>query len=912
MKSRIVLAVLSIVILTTTAFAADPAMVEIKSRSQAQFLVEQGLTAHTRIGNRLLITLSPDEQERLDEAGIAYEVIVSDADPSNTALVIQHDRAATTKAALEGLGVTYDIGAGLHLAPMGPSSAREISQTSKLSATLLSDLEVPIEYWPTTVPALPLMDIDYPTDSLADLISQDSLFAYDVRLEEFNTRYIFTDSIDRARDWIAQKFMDWGYTDVSTPTFYWNGTHYNVMCVKQGYAEPDKVIVIGGHYDSITYGEEPGPEFYAPGADDDASGVALTMELARVLSGVPTRKTIIFMAFSAEEVGLVGSRAAAQGFLDAGVDVEVMFNYDMVAYVEEAHWPLDLSGGPQNGYMWLSHDAAQRLTNLTPVATSMGASSDHYSFYERGFNVCNNIEGNFNNGGWHTNLDIHERLNFDFFTDVARMAVASVAIAANAASPTEIEQLVDVGDGQSLELYWDPCLPEYEYTVLYGVESGVYTDTVEIIGGACSTVLSGLVEGQQYHMSVVGVIPDGYPAVYGVEDTLTPLSIPRTPAAVSAEPGLNTVVLDWAESIEGDFSHYRIYRQIEDFQYQLLADNVTTSEYLDEEVVGQIWYSYRIAAVDMEGNESELSEAVVSTAATFDGGVLVVDEWSSTTGSPAQGVQEEYIDSLLGPLGHHLARVDSSGESLTASQAGPYSSILWIDDDVGNQWIERSEETLRWYAGFPTNLMVEGFQTVQFWVASPTSPGDFIRDYFRIGSWTDHPSADFTGATGAGSWPDIDIGTNSLFGDLIPSVPTFDLISGGQAIYLYDSESDNPASEGLCCGVAYETDSAKYVLLGFPLYWLTEESAQALVAHAMAWFDEGGGEDLPGDVDGNAIVDIADLVYLISWAFLGGSPPVDINRADVNGSCVVDISDIVYMVEYMFLGGTDLQPGCVR
>jgi hypothetical protein len=611
-------------------------------------------------------------------------------------------------------------------------------------------------------------------------------------------------------------------------------------------------------------------------------------------------------------VGLVGSRAAAQGFLNQGVDIEAMFNYDMVAYVEEAHWPFELSGGPQDGYMWLSHDAALRLTDLTPVIASMGGSSDHFSFYERGFNVCHNIEGNFNFAGWHTNLDIHERLNFDFFEDVARMAVASIGIAANSASPTEIEELVDVGDGQSLELEWTPCLPEYEYMVLYGTESGVYTDTVDIPGGTCATVLDGLVEGQQYHVSVVGRIPDGYPAVYAIEDTLTPLSIPRAPQAVEVEPGLNEVVLDWNEAIEGDFSHYRIYRQVEDYGYQLLVDNVTMSEYIDTAVVGQVWYGYRIAAVDLEGNESDLSAEVTSTAATFDGGVLVADEWSASPGSPSQAVQAEFIDSLMGQVGYHLNQVDTSGESLSKAEAGPFSTVLWIDDDVSNKWIDDSEEALRWYAGFPTNLMVEGFRTAQYWDGSPTSPGDFIRDYFRIGSWVEHSAMDFAGATGTGSWPDVEIGPNCPFGDLAPSIPTFGLISGGQEIYLYDSDSDDPSSEGLCCGVAYESDSARYVLLGFPLYWLTEESAQAVVAHAMAWFGEGAGADVAGDVDGNGVFDIADLVFMVAYSFQGGVAPVDLNKADVDGSCVVDISDIVYMVQYLFFGGPDLQPGCVR
>jgi Zn-dependent M28 family amino/carboxypeptidase len=89
------------------------------------------------------------------------------------------------------------------------------------------------------------------------------------------------------------------------------------------------VYVVTGHYDSrVTDVLDATSD--APGADDDASGVAVIMELARVLATRAPEATIVFAAVAAEEQGLYGSDHLAQKYRDAGTDIQAMFSNDIV------------------------------------------------------------------------------------------------------------------------------------------------------------------------------------------------------------------------------------------------------------------------------------------------------------------------------------------------------------------------------------------------------------------------------------------------------------------------------------------------------------------------------------------------------------------------------------------------------
>lgn len=93
----------------------------------------------------------------------------------------------------------------------------------------------------------------------------------------------------------------------------------NVVATIRGTTDPDRIYIATGHYDSIN-SEVMNATLDAPGADDDASGVAVIMELARVLSRHPLDATVMLAAVQGEEQGLLGSRGS--GRRSGGQEVE--------------------------------------------------------------------------------------------------------------------------------------------------------------------------------------------------------------------------------------------------------------------------------------------------------------------------------------------------------------------------------------------------------------------------------------------------------------------------------------------------------------------------------------------------------------------------------------------------------------
>jgi acetylornithine deacetylase/succinyl-diaminopimelate desuccinylase-like protein len=147
--------------------------------------------------------------------------------------------------------------------------------------------------------------------------------------------------------------------------YSWRGNDWNNLVATfpaDASLDPDEPhVVVGAHIDSTS---EAGAEL-APGADDNASGVAALLELARVLGqcqGLEGRVDLVF--FTNEEVGLVGSGYYASDAAAAGEDITAMIAVDMIAYGEEGE-DLDLNTKP--GMEWLPRafaDASERWTEL--------------------------------------------------------------------------------------------------------------------------------------------------------------------------------------------------------------------------------------------------------------------------------------------------------------------------------------------------------------------------------------------------------------------------------------------------------------------------------------------------------------------------------------------------------------------
>jgi peptidase M28-like protein len=103
----------------------------------------------------------------------------------------------------------------------------------------------------------------------------------------------------------------------------------NIVATLRGSVTPERIYVVSGHYDSRV-SDVMNATADAPGANDDASGVAVVMELARVMATRRPEATIVFTAVSGEEQGLYGARYQAAQYRAAGADVQAMFTNDIV------------------------------------------------------------------------------------------------------------------------------------------------------------------------------------------------------------------------------------------------------------------------------------------------------------------------------------------------------------------------------------------------------------------------------------------------------------------------------------------------------------------------------------------------------------------------------------------------------
>jgi len=203
-------------------------------------------------------------------------------------------------------------------------------------------------------------------------------------------RYYTAPTGETAALWIRDLWLGYaaGRPDVTVSTYSHAGfSQPSVIFEIQGTTAPDEIVVMGAHLDSIQSGQ--GTASVAPGADDDASGVATLSEVIRVLmaNGVTTDRTLKIMAYAAEEVGLVGSGDIAQDHLNSGANVVAVLQFDMTALfasAEDIHLITDYTNGDLTTFVGDLLDTY--LPTLLWSTTACGyACSDHASWHNRGF-----------------------------------------------------------------------------------------------------------------------------------------------------------------------------------------------------------------------------------------------------------------------------------------------------------------------------------------------------------------------------------------------------------------------------------------------------------------------------------------------------------------------------------------------
>ena len=351
--------------------------------------------------------------------------------------------------------------------------------------------------------------------------------------------------IGAAREWLKSRFEAdaqacGGCLEVKTDAFTQEPgprvplptTLTNIYAVLKG-TDPNwtqRIVLVTGHYDSRRT-DVLDAEGDAPGANDDASGTAVSLESAHALAAagkLKLRATLVFLTVPGEEQGLFGARHFAQMAKEAGWNIEAVLNNDIVGGDQSPGQDARVVRVFSEGLPSAADDKEIKLIRavggendsrsreLARYVTEIGASyspgvkplmefrpdrylrgGDHTAFNDQGYAAVRFSEYRENFNHQHQNLrteggieygDTLKFVNFDYVAKVARLnATTLAALAAAPAPPTEVK-LVTSGLDNNSTLKWQPSDGASGYEVLWRVTTAPTWEHVETASGTTATL----------------------------------------------------------------------------------------------------------------------------------------------------------------------------------------------------------------------------------------------------------------------------------------------------------------------------------------------------------------------------------------------------------------------------------------
>jgi hypothetical protein len=270
---------------------------------------------------------------------------------------------------------------------------------------------------------------DPAVQALVKRISRTTYKADLAQLVALPTRFSTGAHYGTACDLVEQQLASLGYA-TSRQTISVNGSESkNVVARRNGTGPASRgAVMVTAHLDSIN--QEGTAASQAPGADDDGSGSAGVIEIARALKDKTSVHDLVFVLFGGEEQGLFGSKHFVRSLsADERSKVRAVVNMDMIGTLNTPVPTVLLEGRALSQAMLDGLAAAAAIYTTLAVETSVNAAnSDHVSFLDKGIPAVLTIEGaDSTNDEIHTARDTLDRINFDLALEILRMNTAFVA-----------------------------------------------------------------------------------------------------------------------------------------------------------------------------------------------------------------------------------------------------------------------------------------------------------------------------------------------------------------------------------------------------------------------------------------------------------------------------------------------------
>ena len=269
-------------------------------------------------------------------------------------------------------------------------------------------------------------------NSLLNQLSSSNLTSTVDTLSNYNNRYYTSSTGAESANWLKGHWasITSERSDITVELYSHSWQQPSVITTITGTSNSSEVVIVGGHLDSINSSNPSSGR--SPGADDNASGIAVVTETLRaiVASGFKPKRTIKFIGYDAEEVGLRGSKAIAQDYKNQGMNIVGVAQFDMVGYKGTANKDIvfmtDYTNSGQNTFMTQLIDTY--LSDISYGYDQCGyGCSDHASWHNQGYPASMPFESNMSdiNSSIHTASD--SNFNSAHALKFARLSATFVA-----------------------------------------------------------------------------------------------------------------------------------------------------------------------------------------------------------------------------------------------------------------------------------------------------------------------------------------------------------------------------------------------------------------------------------------------------------------------------------------------------
>lgn len=425
MVKKTLLVLMTAMTAVSTGWAGDLYRVRISAKIEAERLRTLGVEPLVQLPDGYLVYVENPRVAALAASGLGVTLITANVTRAELALDNRLDRANVRRFPLifeEGGIRVYRMDRAIIDGPDGVPPLRSLSEEGV--EIVYSESRHSVTELLTRLGALSV-----PLDSLIAKVSLDTLQSYVLHLQSYPPRLAGSTANYNSRDWIVSKLTSYGYDSLVTDSFMAVISSVlkpcqNILAYKIGTTYPNHHIIVGAHRDAVSV---------SPGADDNGSGTARVLEIARVLAAIPTDMTIVFALFDAEESGLYGAYHYVSEAQERGDSIVYMLNMDMIGHKDNID-SARVFHGPLTGYSSLWIRLADSLLGIKGWLAGASGSSDHYPFTLKGYDASFIAEDSFSTV-YHRVNDSAGYMKFPYMTRLVKASLATAYAVSGTAQP---------------------------------------------------------------------------------------------------------------------------------------------------------------------------------------------------------------------------------------------------------------------------------------------------------------------------------------------------------------------------------------------------------------------------------------------------------------------------------------------